>query len=105
MPATPEDLRAALEPAMASPADLAPCPVCGDRTNHAHRPAAQISCDAASYTRAAAVTWLAKTTRMDPQQAAPTITGLSRAVGAINAIRVLEVLLAAGWLAPYREAE
>jgi len=69
---------------MASPADLSPCPVCGDRTNHAHRPAAQISCDAASYTRAAAVTWLAKTAGMDPE---------------------LEVLLAAGWTAPERGAE
>lgn len=90
---------------MASPADLSPCPVCGDRTNHAHRPAAQISCDAASYTRAAAVTWLAKTAGMDPEQAEPTIADLSRAVGAINAVRVLEVLLAAGWRAPERGAE
>ena len=89
---------------MAIPADLSPCPVCGDRTNHAHRPAAQISCDAASYTRAA-VTWLAKIAGMDPEQAEPTIANLSRAVGPINAVRVLEVLLAAGWTAPERGAE
>ena len=44
---------------MASPADLSPCPVCGDRTNH----------------------------------------------GSINAVRVLEVLLAAGWRAPEQGAE
>ena len=90
---------------MASPADLSPCPVCGDRTNHARRPAAQISCDAASYTRAAAVTWLAKRVGMHPEQAAPTIAELSRAVGPINAVRVLEVLLAAGWRAPEWGAE
>ena len=74
---------------MASPADMAPCPVCGDRTNHAH----------------VAVTWLAKTAGMDPEQAEPTIADLSRAVGTINAVRVLEVLLAAGWRAPERGAE
>ena len=90
---------------MASPSDLAPCPTCGDRTNHAHRPAAQISCDTASYTRAAAVTWLAKTAGIDPEQAAPTIADLSRAVGAINAVRVLDILLAAGWTAPEQGAE
>lgn len=90
---------------MASPADLSPCPVCGDRTNHAHRPAAQISCDAASYTRAAAVTWLAKRVGIEHDRAEPTIAELSREVGPLNAVRVLEVLLAAGWRAPERGAE
>lgn len=88
---------------MASPADLSPCPACGDRTNHAHRPAAQIFCE--DDARATAVTWLAKTAGMDPEQAAPTIADLSRAVGAINAVRVLDILLAAGWRAPERGAE
>ena len=84
-------------------ASLSPCVRCGDRTNHAHRPAAQISCE--DDARAAAVTWLAKTAGIDPEQAAPTIADLSRAVGSINAVRVLEVLLAAGWRAPERGAE
>ena len=84
---------------MATPSDLSPCPVCGDRTKHARR----ISCE--DDARAAAVTWLAKTAGMDPEQAAPTIADLSRAVGAINAVRVLEVLLAAGWRAAEQRAE
>ncbi len=74
---------------MASPADLSPCPVCGDRTNHAH----------------AAVTWLAKTAGIDPEQAVPTIADLSRAVGHTNAVRVLDILLAAGWTVPEGWAE
>ena len=74
----------------------APCAATGP-TTHTGRRANR--CDAAD-TRAAAVTWLAKTAGMDPEQAEPTIADLSRAVGSINAVRVLEVLLAAGWRAP-----
>lgn len=74
---------------MASPADLSPCPVCGDRTNHAH----------------VAVTWLAKRAGIDPEQAEPTIADLSRAVGHTNAVRVLDYLLGSGWTVPERGAE
>lgn len=90
---------------MASPSDLSPCPVCGDRTNHAHRPAAQISCDAASYTRAAAVTWLAKRAGIEQDRAESVIAELSRAVGHTNAVRVLDYLLGSGWTVPEGWAE
>jgi hypothetical protein len=90
---------------MASPADLSPCPTCGDRTNHGHRAAAQISCDAASYTRAAAVTWLAKTAGIEQDRAESVIAELSRAVGHTNAVRVLDYLLGSGWTVPEGWAE